>query len=48
MRLLEGVNPHVRGRVHGLRRLETWLGEEHNLTLLAAALVELSEVELNP
>jgi CHAD domain-containing protein len=34
MRLLEGVNPHVRGRVRGLRRLETWLGDHHDLAVL--------------
>jgi hypothetical protein len=34
MRLLEGVNPHVGGRVRALRQLETWLGDHHDLVVL--------------
>ena len=34
MRLLEGLDAHVGSRVRALKRLETWLGDHHNLVVL--------------
>jgi CHAD domain-containing protein len=34
MRLLRGVNGRVSTRVRGLKQLETWLGDHHNLVVL--------------
>jgi CHAD domain len=39
VRLLEGLNAHARARARGLKRLETWLGDDHNLVLLRAAIL---------
>jgi CHAD domain-containing protein len=34
MRLLKGVNGRISARVRGLKQLETWLGDHHNLVVL--------------
>ena len=34
MRLLEGLDAHAGPRVRALKRLETWLGDHHNLVVL--------------
>jgi CHAD domain-containing protein len=40
MRLLEGVNRRAHARVRQLKRLETWLGDDHNLVLLRDTILE--------
>ena len=40
MRLVEGLDGHVHPRVRRLKRLQDWLGEHHNLTLLRSAILE--------
>jgi CHAD domain-containing protein len=40
MRLLEAVHPHVRMRIQRLKKLEHWLGDDHNLVLLRTTLLE--------
>jgi CHAD domain-containing protein len=40
VRLLEAVLPPVKVRVRRLKRLERWLGDDHNLVLLRATLLE--------
>src|SRR5215471_1507872 len=40
MRLVEGLDGHVRPRVRRLKRLQDWLGEHHNLALLRSAILE--------
>jgi CHAD domain-containing protein len=44
LRLVEGMGTEVRARVHDrvrqLKRLQDWLGDEHNLTALRAAILE--------
>jgi CHAD domain-containing protein len=39
VRLFEGLHGTPRGRVRSLRRLEGWLGEDHNQALLRAAIL---------
>ncbi|HEX6738120.1 MAG TPA: CHAD domain-containing protein [Vicinamibacteria bacterium] len=39
VRLFEGLHGTPRGRVRSLRRLETWLGEDHNQAILRAAIL---------
>ena len=40
MRLIEGLNVRAHARVQALSRLEDWLGEHHNLSMLRAAILE--------
>jgi hypothetical protein len=40
MRLLDAVQPGTRPRARQLKRLETWLGDDHNLVLLRTTVVE--------
>jgi hypothetical protein len=40
MRLLEAVHPPVRRRIQRLKKLEHWLGDDHNLVLLRTTLLE--------
>lgn len=40
LRLLEGLQPSLHRRIRDFKRLETWLGEDHNLTLLQAAIAK--------
>jgi len=40
MRLVDGLDGHVRPRVRRLKRLQDWLGEYHNLVLLRSAILE--------
>jgi CHAD domain-containing protein len=40
LRLVEAVHPAARARVRLLQRLEKWLGDDHNLVLLRATLLE--------
>jgi CHAD domain-containing protein len=39
MRLLEDLGAQAKARARGLKRLETWLGDDHNLVLLRAAIL---------
>jgi CHAD domain-containing protein len=39
VRLFEGLNAHAEARARGLKRLEAWLGEDHNLVLLRATIL---------
>ena len=39
MRLLEGLNATARVRARRLKRLETWLGDDHNLVLLRTTIL---------
>jgi CHAD domain-containing protein len=39
VRLLEGLDRHAAARARGLKKLETWLGDDHNLVLLRTAIV---------
>ena len=39
VRLLEGLNAHANARGRGLKRLEAWLGDDHNLVLLRATIL---------
>ena len=39
MRLLESFNLTARARSRGLKRLETWLGDDHNLVLLRTTIL---------
>jgi CHAD domain-containing protein len=39
VRLLEGLNTHADARARGLKRLETWLGDDHNLVLLRTTIL---------
>jgi hypothetical protein len=39
VRLLEGLNAHADARARALERLETWLGDDHNLVLLRTAIL---------
>jgi CHAD domain-containing protein len=41
MRLLEGLNPTARVRARRLKRLETWLGDDHNLVLLRTTILNV-------
>jgi hypothetical protein len=40
IRLLDAVRPSTRTRSGRLKRLETWLGDDHNLVLLRATILE--------
>jgi hypothetical protein len=40
VRLLEGLNGKAAIRVRNLKRLETWLGDDHNLVLLRATILK--------
>jgi CHAD domain-containing protein len=40
VRLLEGLNGKAAMRVRNLKRLETWLGDDHNLVLLRATILK--------
>jgi CHAD domain-containing protein len=40
VRLLEGLNGKAAVRVRNLKRLETWLGDDHNLVLLQATILK--------
>jgi hypothetical protein len=40
VRLFERLRPRVRSRIRLLRQLEHWLGDDHNLVLLRATLLE--------
>jgi CHAD domain-containing protein len=40
MRLFEGLNARAHARVRLLKRLQTWLGDDHNLVVLRATLLE--------
>jgi CHAD domain-containing protein len=40
VRLIEGFNARAHARARQLRRLETWLGDDHNLVLLRTALLK--------
>jgi CHAD domain-containing protein len=40
VRLLEAVHPRVRLRIRRLKQLEQWLGNDHNLVLLRATLLD--------
>jgi CHAD domain-containing protein len=40
MRLLEGLNPRAKERAKRLKRLETWLGDDHNLALTRASMLD--------
>jgi CHAD domain-containing protein len=40
MRLLEGLNGRISGRVRSLKQLETWLGDHHNLVVLHRLILE--------
>jgi CHAD domain-containing protein len=39
VRLLAGLDRHASARARGLKQLETWLGDDHNLVLLRAAIL---------
>ena len=39
VRLFESLHPTPRARARNLKRLETWLGDDHNLALLRAAIL---------
>jgi CHAD domain-containing protein len=39
VRLLEGLDAHADARARGLKRLETWLGDDHNLVLLRTTIL---------
>jgi hypothetical protein len=39
VRLFEGLNAHADVRARGLERLETWLGDDHNLVLLRTTIL---------
>jgi CHAD domain-containing protein len=39
IRLLEGRNGRAKTRVRNLKRLETWLGDDHNLAMLRATIL---------
>ena len=39
MRLVEGINARASARVGSLKQLQNWLGEDHNLVLLRAAIL---------
>ena len=40
LRLVEAVHPATRARIRLLKRLEKWLGDDHNLVMLRATLLE--------
>jgi CHAD domain-containing protein len=40
IRLLDSVQPSTRARARQLKRLETWLGDDHNLVLLRTTILE--------
>jgi CHAD domain-containing protein len=40
MRLLERFNAHTQVRIRRLKQLETWLGDDHNLVVLRATILE--------
>jgi CHAD domain-containing protein len=40
IRLLEGLNGRAKTRVRNLKRLETWLGDDHNLVMLRATILK--------
>jgi hypothetical protein len=40
MRLLEGLTVHTHVRMRRLKQLDTWLGDDHNLVVLRATLLE--------
>ena len=40
LRLVQAFAPALRDQIRGLERLETWLGEDHDLTVLQAALAK--------
>ena len=40
MRLLDGFNPHSQIRMRRLKQLETWLGDDHDLVVLRATILE--------
>jgi CHAD domain-containing protein len=39
VRLFEGLNAHADARARGLKRLEAWLGDDHNLVLLRTSIL---------
>jgi CHAD domain-containing protein len=39
VRLFEGLDAHANTRARGLKRLETWLGDDHNLVLLQSTIL---------
>jgi CHAD domain-containing protein len=43
MRLLEDFSAQAKARARRLKRLETWLGDDHNLVLLRAAILSAPE-----
>lgn len=40
VRLFAGMHPGARGRMRGLDRLETWLGEDHDLAVLEGIILD--------
>jgi hypothetical protein len=43
VRLLEGLSQAARRRAQALKRLETWLGDDHNLVLLRGTILDRPE-----
>ena len=44
LRLLQGLQPSLSRRILEFKRLETWLGEDHNLSLLQAVIAKDDDV----
>jgi hypothetical protein len=40
MRLLESLKAHTQVRIRRLKQLETWLGDDHNLVVLRATILD--------